>query len=62
MTTEQNKAIAERLPLELSKGNMGILDEVADPHAVEHAVPRGMPLTLESTKQFLGMFRAAFPD
>ena len=62
MTTEQNKAIADRLPLELSKGNIGVLDEIADPKAVDHAVPPGMPPTVEGTKQFLTMFRAAFPD
>ena len=62
MTTEQNKVLAERIPLELSKGNLGVLDEVVDPKAVDHAVPPGMPPTLESTKQILGMFRAAFPD
>ena len=62
MAIEQNKAIADRLPLELSKGNIGILDEVADSKAVDHSVPPGMPLTVEGTKQFLTLFRAAFPD
>jgi predicted ester cyclase len=62
MTIEQNKAIADRLPLELNKGNMGVLDEVTDPRAVDHSLPPGMPPTVESTKQFLTMFRTAFPD
>ncbi len=62
MTTEQNKAIADRLPLELSKGNIGILDELIDPKGVDHAVPPGMPPTVESTKQFFSMFRVTFPD
>ena len=62
MTIEQNKAIADRLPLELSKGNIGILDEVVDPKGVDHSVLPGMPPTVESTKQFFTMFRAAFPD
>ena len=62
MTTEQNKAIAERVPLELSKGNLGILDEMIDPKGVDHAVPPGLPPTVEGTRQFFTMFRAAFPD
>jgi len=62
MSVEQNKKVAERLPLEISKGNMSVFDEVIDPKAVDHAVPPGMPPTVESTKQFFAGFRAAFPD
>ncbi len=62
MSTEQNKKIAERLPTEISKGNAAVFDEVCDLNGVDHAVPPGMPPTLESTKQFFGAFLAAFPD
>jgi predicted ester cyclase len=62
MSVEQNKKIAERLPVEISKGNLAVLDEVIDPKAVEHAVPPGLPQTVEGTKQFFASFRAAFPD
>ncbi len=62
MSVEQNKKIAERLPAEISKGNMAVFDEVIDPQAVEHAAPPGMPPTVESTKQFFAAFHAAFPD
>ncbi|MDE3091869.1 MAG: ester cyclase [Chloroflexota bacterium] len=62
MSTEQNKQIADRLPAEISKGNLAVFDEVVDPKAVDHALPPGMPPTVESTKQFFAAFRAAFPD
>ena len=62
MSTEENKAIADRIPLELSKGNIAILDELVDPQAIDHSIPPGMPQNIESAKQFFGMMRAAFPD
>ena len=62
MSVEQNKMIAERLPVEISKGNMAIFDEVIDPKAVDHAVPPGLPQTVEGTKKFFAGFIAAFPD
>lgn len=62
MSTEQNKAIAARLPSELNKGNLAVFDEVVGPGAVDHAVPPPLPPTVEGAKQFLGMMLAAFPD
>ena len=62
MSVEQNKMIADRLPTEISKGNLAVLDEVIDPKAVDHAVPPGLPQTLEGTKKFFAGFLAAFPD
>jgi predicted ester cyclase len=62
MSTEQNKATANRIPAEFSKGNVGILDQVADPKGIDHAVPPGMPNTLESTKKFMSALITAFPD
>lgn len=62
MSVEQNKKTAERLPMEINKGNLAIFDEVTDPKGVDHAVPPGLPHTPAGTKQFLMGFRAAFPD
>jgi predicted ester cyclase len=62
MSVEQNKKIADRLPIEISKGNLAVFDEVIDPNAVDHSLPPGMPPTVEGAKQFLSAFRAAFPD
>ena len=62
MSVEQNKLIAERLPVEISKGNMAVFDEVTDPKAVDHAVPPGLPPTVEGAKMFFAGFRTAFPD
>jgi len=53
---------ANRIPAEFSKGNVGILDQVADPKGVDHALPPGMPNTIESTKKFMTALIAAFPD
>jgi steroid delta-isomerase-like uncharacterized protein len=62
MSVEQNKKIAERLPMEINKGNFAVFDEVIDPKGVDHAVPPGLPQTAAGTKQFFMGFRAAFPD
>src|SRR6266498_1206895 len=62
MSTEQNKRVADRVPNELIKGNVGIFDEVFDSKYIEHAAPPGMPATIESAKQFFTMFRQTFPD
>ena len=62
MSLEENKRLAQRLPTEINKGNLAVFDEVCVPNAVEHAVPPGMPPTMESTKKFVGALRAAFPD
>ncbi len=62
MSTEQNKAIANSIPAELNKRNLGILDQVIDANGVDHAAPPGMPQTRETTKQFLSALIAAFPD
>ena len=63
MSTEQNKAIANRIPLEaINKRNLDLLDELTTPDAVDHVLPPGMPPTVASTKQFFAMLFAAFPD
>ena len=50
MSTEQNKVTANRVPMEFSKGNVNILDQVVDRKALTRVRP-GMPNTLESTKK-----------
>lgn len=63
MSTEQNKTIANRIPLEaINKRNLDLLDELTTPDAVDHVLPPGMPPTVASTKQFFAMLFAAFPD
>ena len=62
MSTEQNKTVANNIPAELNKRNLGILDQVIDAKGVDHAVPPGMPQTRETTKQFLSALISAFPD
>ena len=62
MSTEENKRLAERFPIEINKGNLAVFDQVVAPNAVEHAVPPGMPPTMESTKKFIGALHVAFPD
>ena len=63
MSTEQNKATANRIPLEVfNMKNIALLDQLVAPNAIDHVVPPGMPETVESTKKFIGMLLAAFPD
>ncbi len=62
MSTEENKRIASRIPLELAKGNLGVLNETYSPNEVEHNLPPGVPNNLDGVKQVFGMIRQAFPD
>jgi predicted ester cyclase len=62
VTTEQNKAILDRIPAEISKGNLGIFDELFSRDAVDHTQPPGSPKGPAGPKQFFAMLRAAFPD
>ena len=62
MTLDEMKAMASRIPNEISKGNLGVFDQVLASNMVEHAVPPPLPPTSEGTKQFFTMFRAGFPD
>jgi SnoaL-like polyketide cyclase len=62
MTTEEMKATVNHIVTELSKGNLGVYDEVFDPQIVNYALPPGMPPTTAGTKQNMGTFLAAFPD
>jgi predicted ester cyclase len=64
MSTEENKAVVRRFNELIGEffrtGDADALDEVLSPAFVYHQP--GTPPDLESFKQFLPMFRAAFPD
>ena len=63
MTTDANKASARRFIDEVvNRGNVAVVDELAGPNYVDHAAPPGMPPTAEGQKEFVTIFRAAFPD
>lgn len=62
MSTEQNKAIANRVVEAINQKHLAVFDERVAADAIEHAAPPGMPPTLDSAKQVLGMMLAAFPD
>jgi steroid delta-isomerase-like uncharacterized protein len=62
--SEENKAVVQRFNELIGEffrtGDADVLDEVLAPEFVYHQP--GTPPDLESFKQFLPMFRAAFPD
>jgi predicted ester cyclase len=63
MSTEDNKAVVRRFYEEvMNKKNLAAIDEFIDPHGIDHALPPGMPGGIEGSKQFIGMYLAAFPD
>ena len=63
MTTEANKANARRFIDEVvNRGNVAVIDELAGPNYVDHTARPGVPPTTEGQKEFVTMFRAAFPD
>jgi predicted ester cyclase len=70
MSTEENKAIARRLYVEVwNKGNVAAVDELIAPNYVDHfhypanvPVPAEYQLSLEQIKQFVSQFRTTFPD
>jgi steroid delta-isomerase-like uncharacterized protein len=63
MSTEENKARSRRFFEEVwGKGNLDVIDELTDPSFVDHNAPPGLPPGLEGFKQFVVMYREAFPD
>ncbi len=61
--SEENKAIARRLIEEVwNKGNFEVADEIFAPDFVANSLPPGIPPDSEGFKQFVAMYRAAFPD
>src|SRR5574341_285992 len=62
MSTEENKAVANRVIEAINQKNLALFDELIAADAVDHAAPPGMPPTRETAKQYLGALLAAFPD
>lgn len=62
MSTEENKAVANRIVEAINQQNWSMFDELVAADAVDHAAPPGMPPTRETAKQFLSACFAAFPD
>ena len=64
MSTEQNKAIARRIPLEaFEQGRLAVIDEIVAPDVKEHAAPPpGMPAGREGLKAVVSEMRKGFPD
>ncbi len=60
---EANKALVRRVVEEAyNQGNLAVVDEVAAPDAVSHGTPPGWPAGVEGARQFIVMWRTAFPD
>src|SRR5215467_9102352 len=63
MSTEQNKDLVRPFYEEVfNKKNLASVDEFVDPQIIEHSLPPGLPVGSEGTRQFIGMYLAAFPD
>jgi len=64
MSTEQNKAIARRIPLEVfEQGRLAVIDEIVVPDVKEHGdPPPGMPAGREGLKAVVSEMRKGFPD
>jgi len=63
MSTEQNKALVRRFYEEVfNKKNLAEVNAFVDPQIVEHDLPPGLLAGSEGTRQFIGMYLAAFPD
>jgi steroid delta-isomerase-like uncharacterized protein len=62
--SEQNKAIAARIPLEVfNQGKLEVVDQVIADNSVDHAtLPPGMPAGKEGVKALAKSLRSAFPD
>ena len=53
MSTETNKALAERLDAILNTGDLDQLDELCSPDMVNHSLAPSRPPGLEGTRQWL---------
>src|SRR5712691_11309769 len=64
MSTDQNKAISRRIPLEVfSQGRLEVVDEICAPDVIEHAeLPPGIPSGREGIKAIASELRKGFPD
>ena len=63
MSAEQNKATTRRIFEEVwNKGNLTVIDETSAANVVNHFIPPGMAAGAEGFKQFVMLYRGAFPD
>jgi predicted ester cyclase len=64
MSSEQNKAIARRIAVEVfSQGRLEVVDEILAPDFTEHiALPPGVPAGREGLKAIAKALRQGFPD
>jgi predicted ester cyclase len=63
MSTETNKSLARRIPLEAyNQGKAAVFDEIVAENLVDHFPPPGFPAGREGYKMFIPALRAAFPD
>jgi predicted ester cyclase len=64
MSTEQNKALVNRLVEEvLNQHDLSVIDEIVSPNFVEHEVlPPGVPPGREAPRALFNMMLNAFPD
>jgi ketosteroid isomerase-like protein len=65
MSAQENKELTRRWFEEVwNKGNMDFVDEVVASNLVVHdpSTPEGMGSGVESAKQFVEVYRNAFPD
>ena|ERR1700680_1021045 len=64
MSTEQNKAISRRIPLEVfEQGRLAVVDEICASDIIEHGTPPpGIPQGREGIKAIASALRKGFPD
>jgi predicted ester cyclase len=64
MSTEQNKAISRRIPLEVfEQGRLDVIDEIVASDVKEHGdLPPGIPAGREGLKAVVSQMRKGFPD
>ena len=61
--SEKNKVIARRIFEEIwNQGNLAVADEILDASYAAHGLAAGLPPGPEGFKQFVSIYRTAFPD
>jgi predicted ester cyclase len=61
--SERNKTASRRFLDEVwNKGNIDFIDEALDANYVNHSAPPGLSSDREGFKQFVNLYRGAFPD
>ncbi len=61
--SDNNKAMMRRIYDEIwNQGNLEAIDEILSPDYVAHFLPPGIPPGRDGFRQFVAMYRTAFPD